>query len=83
MISNAALLDIAALGSWDLIPGWPGAEECPPQPMLDQIRAVLERYRANGGTYSEHVIAGCGHSPPLERPDEFNRLLHHFLGAGS
>lgn len=81
MISNAALLDIAALGSWSLIPGWPGMHECPPQPMLDQIRFVLERYRANGGSYSEHVIADSGHSPMLEKPEEFGALLHAFLGA--
>ncbi len=79
MISNAALLDIAALGAWGLIPGWPGADECPPQPMIDQIRAVLDRYRANGGTYSEQVIADSGHSPSLEKPDEFNALLAKHL----
>jgi pimeloyl-ACP methyl ester carboxylesterase len=81
MISNAALLDIAALGAWGLIPGWPGADECPPQPMIDQIRAVLDRYRANGGAYSEQVIADSGHSPSLEKPDEFNARLHAFLGS--
>jgi len=83
MVSNAALLDIAALGSWGLIPGWPGAEECPPQPMLDQIRAVLERYRANGGAYSEHIVADCGHCPSLEKPDEFNARFHAFLASAS
>jgi len=83
MVSNVALLDIAALGSWGLIPGWPGADECPPQPMLDQIQAVLDRYRANGGTYYEQVIADSGHSPSLEKPDEFNALLHAFLGMRS
>jgi pimeloyl-ACP methyl ester carboxylesterase len=81
MISNAALLDIAALGAWGLIPGWPGAEECPPQPMLDQIRYVLDLYLENGGTYAEHVIAGSGHSPSLEKPAEFNAWLHAFLLA--
>jgi pimeloyl-ACP methyl ester carboxylesterase len=83
MISNAALLDIAALGAWGLIPGWPGADECPPQPMLDQIRAVLDRYRANSGAYVEHVIADSGHSPSLEKPDEFNAALHALLREAS
>jgi pimeloyl-ACP methyl ester carboxylesterase len=54
-------------------------EECPPQPMLDQIRFVLERYQANGGAYAEEVIADSGHSPMLEKPDEFNKLFHAFL----
>jgi pimeloyl-ACP methyl ester carboxylesterase len=25
------------------------------------------------------IIAGCGHSPQIERPQEFNRLLLSFL----
>ena len=79
MISNAALLDIAALGAWGFVPGWPGMADCPPQPMLDQIRFVLEHYRANGGSYAEEVIADSGHSPMLEKPREFSALLHAFL----
>ncbi len=27
------------------------------------------------------VIEGCGHSPPLERPDDFVRMVAEFLGA--
>ena len=79
MISNAAVLDIAALGAWGMVPGWPGAQECPPQPMLDQIRALLERYRANGGVFFEQIVVDSGHSPSLEKPDEFNAALHAFL----
>jgi pimeloyl-ACP methyl ester carboxylesterase len=79
IVGNNAFWDIAALGAMGLVPGWPGAEECPPQPMIDQIRAVLERYAANGGAYHEEVIADAGHSPFLEKPDEFNRLFHAFL----
>ena len=80
IVANNAFWDIAALGAMGFVPGWPGAEECPPQPMIDQIRAVLERYAANGGAYREEVIADAGHSPYIEKPEEFNRLLHAFLG---
>jgi pimeloyl-ACP methyl ester carboxylesterase len=79
IVSNNAFWDIAALGAMDLVPGWPGAEACPPQPMIDQIRAVLDRYVANGGAYREEVIADAGHSPYLEQPEVFNRLFHAFL----
>jgi len=79
IVSNCALWDIAALGALGYVPGWPGAEDCPPQPMLDQIRAVLEQYKANGGFYREEVIAGAGHSPYLEKPEEFNALLSKHL----
>jgi pimeloyl-ACP methyl ester carboxylesterase len=50
--------------------------------MLDQIRAVLERYRANGGTYREVVIPDCGHTPFLEKPEEFNAAFHELLKEG-
>ncbi len=79
VVSNAAMWDIAALGALGFVPGWPGPEECPPQPMLDQTRAVLERYRANGGTYREVVIPNCGHTPFIEKPEEFNAVFHAFL----
>ena len=79
IVSNNAFWDIAALGAMGFVPGWPGAEACPPQPMVDQTRAVLERYQANGGMYREEVIADAGHSPFIEKPEEFNRLLHGHL----
>lgn len=82
IVSNNAMWDIAALGAMGFVPGWPGADECPPQPMIDQIRAVLEQYQANGGSFREEIIADAGHSPFIEKPAEFNALFHAFL-AGS
>lgn len=79
VVSNSAMWDIAALGALGFVPGWPGPEECPPQPMLDQIRAVLERYEANGGSYKEVVIPDAGHCPFIEKPEEFNAAFHGFL----
>ncbi len=81
IVANNAFWDIAALGAMGFVPGWPGAEACPPQPMIDQIRAVLERYAANGGAYREEVIADAGHSPFLEKPEQFNGLFHAFIGG--
>ena len=71
IVSDTSLFDLAYLGSLGLVPGWPGEEACPPQPMIGQTRAVLERYAAAGGSYREVVLPGCGHSPHLERPAEF------------
>jgi pimeloyl-ACP methyl ester carboxylesterase len=82
VVSNNAFWDVAALGSMGLVPGWPGAEDSPPQPMVDQTRAVLDRYQANGGAYREEVIADAGHSPFIEKPAEFNALLHPHLTMG-
>jgi pimeloyl-ACP methyl ester carboxylesterase len=47
--------------------------------MVGQTRALLERYRQNGGRYREEVLPDCGHSPHLERPADFHRLLQGFL----
>ncbi|MEV1109989.1 alpha/beta hydrolase [Micromonospora sp. NPDC049751] len=71
IVSDTSLLDLAYLGSLGVVAGWPGAQDCPPQPMVGQTRAVLERYAAAGGAYREVVLPGCGHSPHLERPGEF------------
>jgi pimeloyl-ACP methyl ester carboxylesterase len=71
IVSDTSLFDLAYLGSLGVVPGWPGAADCPPQPMVGQTRAVLDRYAAAGGTYREVVLPGCGHSPHLERPAEF------------
>ncbi len=79
IVGDMAMFDMAALGAIGAVPGYPGTEECPPQPMLVQIRAVLDRYAANGGHYEEVVIADAGHSPYLEKPAEFNAVFHKIL----
>lgn len=53
----------------------------PAQPMIGQIRAVLGRYQAVGGTYTERVLASCGHSPHLEHSAEFESAVTTFLDA--
>jgi pimeloyl-ACP methyl ester carboxylesterase len=79
IVSDTSLLDFGYLGQLDAIPGWPGADVYPPQPMVSQIRAVLDAYEARGGRYSEEVITDCGHTPHVEKPEEFQRLLSGFL----
>lgn len=80
IVSDASLLDFGTLGAMGAVPGWPGEEVFPSQPMVSQIRSVLARYAAEGGSYLEEVFEGCGHSPHVERPEEFQRLLFEFLG---
>jgi len=77
IVSDQSLTDVGTLGTMGLIPGWPGAEVFPPQPMLGQIRAVLEQY----GAYEEVVFEDCGHSPYIEKPDAFNRVFHEHIGG--
>ena len=79
IVSDTSLLDFGYLGQLDVIPGWPGADVYPPQPMVSQIRAVLDAYEARGGRYREKVIPDCAHTPHVEKPEEFQRLLFGFL----
>jgi len=78
IVSDASLVDLGRLGALGAVPGWPGQDAYPAQPMVSQMRAVLDRYQAAGGRYAEHVLA-CGHSPHLERPGEFAEAVTGFL----
>jgi pimeloyl-ACP methyl ester carboxylesterase len=71
IVSDTSLFDLNFLGQLGAIPGWPGAELAPPQPMVTQTRAVLERY----GNYEEIIYENCGHSAHLEHPEEFRAAL--------
>ncbi len=79
VVSDGSLSDFGQLGQLGVIPGWPGMEAFPPQPMVTQTREVLEAYAASGGWFEEVVLAGCGHSPYLEQPSAFDQALHPFL----
>lgn len=82
VVSNTSFWDVAFLGKLGAIPGWPGDEVLPPQPMVDQTRAVLEQYAANGGQFQEVVFENCGHSPHVEKAAEFAAALTaHLLKA--
>jgi pimeloyl-ACP methyl ester carboxylesterase len=81
IVSDTSLLDFGYLGQLDVVPGWPGADVYPPQPMVPQMRAVLDEYASRGGGYREEVIPDCGHTPHVEKPDVFRRLLLDFLEA--
>ncbi len=82
VVSDSAAADPGVLGMMGLIPGWPGAEVFPPQPMLGQTRAVLEKYANAGGSYRELVIADTGHVPFIEKPEEFNQVFHEHIRQG-
>jgi pimeloyl-ACP methyl ester carboxylesterase len=79
IVSDTSLLDFGYLGQLGVVPGWPGEEGYPPQPMVSQVRSVLDAYEFGGGRYGEEVIPDCGHTPHVEKPEEFRRLLFEFL----
>ena len=60
IVSDTSVFDLAFLGSVGAVPGWPGDEAFPPQPMVTQTRSVLDRYAATGGAYREVVLPDVG-----------------------
>jgi pimeloyl-ACP methyl ester carboxylesterase len=67
-VSDRSMFDLATLGELGAVPGWPGADVLPPQPMVAQMRSVLERYRGAGGEVREVELDGVGHGIPLAVP---------------
>jgi pimeloyl-ACP methyl ester carboxylesterase len=79
IVSDNAISDPGTLGAMGALPGWPGIDTYPPQPMIGQTRLVLERYKENGGSYEEVVIPDTGHMPYLEAPKAFLNSWLPFL----
>ena len=71
IVSDSSFFDFGTLGKLGYVPGWPGEEVYPPQPMVGQTRSLLEKYAAQGGSFEEVVIADTGHTPYVEKPEEF------------
>lgn len=82
VVADGSLFDLGMLGQVGAVPGWPGVDVYPPQPMVAQTQAALAKYSENGGTVQVEIFEDCGHSPYLEQPDRFNRLFHAFLTKG-
>ena len=78
-VSNTAASDPGTWGPTGRLPGYPGIEAYPPQPMMDQIRKMLDDYTRPGGTYAEVAIGDCGHVPFITHPAKFNRAFHAHL----
>ncbi len=69
VISDASMFDLANLGKLGAVPGWPGEDVLPPQPMVGQTRAVLDALRGAGGDVEEVVLDSAAHGMPVETPD--------------
>jgi hypothetical protein len=69
VISDTSMFDLAYLGQLGAVPGWPGEDVLPAQPMDQQIRAVLDAYRAAGGVVEEVGLDNAAHGLPVEVPE--------------
>lgn len=79
IVSDTSLFDVGFLGQLGAVPGWPGVDIYPPQPMKAQIRTVLNQYQANGGEYREVALPDCGHTPHIEKQAEMSALCTEFV----
>lgn len=81
VVADESPWEMGTLGKLGLIPGWAGEDEYPPQPMVTQIRAVLDQYAANGGRVQTEVFDGSGHGPLIDAPERWRELFFTFIGA--
>jgi pimeloyl-ACP methyl ester carboxylesterase len=79
VVADGSPLELGTLGASGAVPGWPGAEVYPPQPMVAQIRAVLERYAEAGGSVRVEIIEGSGHGPHLDAAARWLAIFREFL----
>jgi hypothetical protein len=81
VIADGSGWEIGTLGAAGQAPGWPGADVVPPQPMVSQIRAVLDDYLAAGGEVRAEMFEGSGHAPHIDAAEKWKGLFFDFLGA--
>jgi pimeloyl-ACP methyl ester carboxylesterase len=77
IVSDTSMFDLNHLGALGAVPGWPGEDQAPAQPMVSQTRAVLQDY----GPYTEVVVPGTGHSPHIEDTAAVVSALREHLGV--
>lgn len=75
IVSDNSLFCMGTLGKMGLIPNYPSEAVYPPQPMVSQTRAVLEKYAAKNGYFKEEIMENTGHTPYIEQPEAFMELF--------
>ncbi len=81
VIADGSLWEMGALGQMGVIPGWPGDDVFPPQPMVTQIRDVLERYAADGGRVQIEILEDSGHGPHIDKAERWSKTFFTFLAS--
>jgi pimeloyl-ACP methyl ester carboxylesterase len=79
VVADGSAWEMGTLGKMGYVPGWPGEDVYPPQPMVSQIRAVLQRYQAGGGSVRTEMFEGSGHGPLFDAAERWSALFFGFL----
>ena len=83
VVADGSAWEMGTLGQMGVIPGWPGEDVFPPQPMVTQIRTVLERYREGGGSVRIEMYEGSGHGPHFDAAERWRSAFFKFLDAAA
>ena len=81
VVADGSAWEMGTLGKLGFVPGWPGEEVYPPQPMVTQIRNVLEQYRKRGGRVEMEMFEGSGHGPLFDAADRWATLFFEFVAS--
>jgi pimeloyl-ACP methyl ester carboxylesterase len=77
VVADGSPWEMGTLGQMGAVPGCP--DTFTPQPMVAQIRAVLERYQAAGGQVETELFEGSGHFPPIDARERWAATFFGFL----
>jgi pimeloyl-ACP methyl ester carboxylesterase len=83
VVADGSAWELGTLGKMGAVPGWPGEDVFPPQPMVTQIRTVLERYRDAGGRAQIEIFEGSGHCPAIDAAERWCALFFEFLDSAA
>ena len=81
VIADGSAWEMGTLGSVGAVPGWPGTEIFPPQPMVSQTQAVLDRYAEAGGSVHSVPLTGSGHGPIFDNAERWSAIFFEFLDS--
>ncbi|MEO8745066.1 MAG: alpha/beta hydrolase [Candidatus Dormiibacterota bacterium] len=81
VVADGSAWEMGTLGKLGVVPGWPGEDAFPPQPMVTQIRNVLGQYRDAGGQVQIEMFEGSGHGPLFDAADRWSEVFFGFLAS--
>lgn len=81
VVADGSAWEMGTLGKLGYVPGWPGEDVFPPQPMVTQIRQVLDEYARRGGRVHVEMFEGSGHGPIFDQAERWRKLFFEFLAS--
>ena len=83
VVSDNSAWEMGTLGQMGVVPGWPGLDVFPPQPMVSQIRDVLGDYEVRGGRVRMEMFEGSGHGPVFDAADRWADVFWEHVASAT